>query len=276
MKNRLAEHLTTWKAWYAIPAFFALLISSLIPTIGSVFLGGENSPAMSLLVPVQFIAIAVLGLGIIALLARRWPSRADLGLKKSLTWKQILLLIVVFAVSHLSFWLLALGGPSNADAPSRFFEEQNLGGPLLQAVAILFASVILAPVCEELLYRGAILRPIHDAIARRGSTVLAAVVSILVASVAFALPHLGDSLTGREAAAYMVTGIAFGLVYVLTGSMTAAMVSHSLQSCFAFGQILVLGHGDAYVSPILYILVFGCPVIVFFVARGLRAVFPKG
>ena len=55
-----------------------------------------------------------------------------------------------------------------------------------------------------------------------------------------------------------------------------AMKDGDVKGCFAFGQILVLGHGDAHVSPILYILVFGCPVIVFFVARGLRAVFPRG
>ena len=34
--------------------------------------------------------------------------------------------------------------------------------------------VILAPVCEELLYRGAILRPIHDALIRRGRSALVA------------------------------------------------------------------------------------------------------
>ena len=34
--------------------------------------------------------------------------------------------------------------------------------------------VILAPVCEELLYRGAIPRPIHDALIRRGRSALVA------------------------------------------------------------------------------------------------------
>lgn len=168
MKNRLAEHLTTWKLWYAIPGFFALMVSSLIPMVGSMLLGPDNKTASAVLVPVQFIAFAVLALGGIALFARRWPSAADLGLKKSLTWKQILLLIVVFAVSHFGFWLLTLGAPSDPGVAGRYFDEQNLGGPLLPAGFVLFASVVLAPVCEELLYRGAILRPIHDAIARRG------------------------------------------------------------------------------------------------------------
>lgn len=72
----------------------------------------------------------------------------------------------------------------------------------------------------------------------------------------------------------MITGITFGLVYVLTGSMTAAMVAHSLQSCFSFAQTLYFGRGDADVHPILWILVLGCPLWVYLVARALRAVFP--
>lgn len=41
-----------------------------------------------------------------------------------------------------------------------------------------FCSPVLCRLpCEKLLYRGAILRPVHDAIARRGSIVLAAVIS---------------------------------------------------------------------------------------------------
>ena len=31
MQNRLAEHLTTWKLWYAIPAAAAPLVASLLP-----------------------------------------------------------------------------------------------------------------------------------------------------------------------------------------------------------------------------------------------------
>lgn len=75
---------------------------------------------------------------------------------------------------------------------------------------------------------------------------------------------------------YLVTGVAFGLVYVLTGSLTAAMVSHSLQSCFAFSQILINGHGNHEVSPILYVIALGCPLWTYLCARGLRAVPPTG
>lgn len=53
------------------------------------------------------------------------------------------------------------------------------------------------------------------------------------------------------------------------------MVSHSLQSCYAIAQVLIFGREDAAVSPILWILVLGCPIWVYFIARGLHAVFPR-
>lgn len=224
----------------------------------------------------QFIAIAAVALGLIALVSRAWPTTRDLGLKRGLGLREIGLLLVVFVVSHGIYWLLSLGATPDPGQARRYFEETGLNGPLIPAVAAIVASVILAPVCEELLYRGAVLRPIHDALARRGRAWLGAVLGILASSALFAMPHLGGSLTGPQALSYLVTGIAFGLVYVLTGSMTAAMVSHSLQSCFAYAQILLLGRGDDHVSPIIWIIVFGCPLWTYLCARALHAIFPKG
>lgn len=167
--DRLARHLTTWKAWYAIPASLTLLVTSLIPAIAGGFLDPDapsTKTVMAILIPVQFIAFAAPALSFIALFA------------------------------------------------------------------------------------------------------------IALSALAFALPHLGDSLTGRQAIAYMITGCVFGVVYVLTGSITAAMVSHALQSWVTYAQILYFGHGDSTVHPLLWILVLGCPVWVYLVARLLRDVFP--
>lgn len=209
-------------------------------------------------------------------MARRWPTTRDLGLTKRITGREIGLLVVVFVVSHAIFWLLAQTADPDPGQARRYFQEMGLGGPVITAAASLIASAVLAAVCEELLYRGAIVRPIHDHLARRGRAGLGAVIGILVAALAFAMPHLGGSLTGVATASYLVTGIAFGLVYVITGSLTAAMVSHSLQSCYAFTQVLLLGRGDDHVSPLLYVIVFGCPLWTYLCARGLAAVLPTG
>lgn len=279
MPNRLAEHLTTWKAWYAVVATLVVPLGSMAAMLGS--LVPSEDPATqnlvtSLFVPVQFVVIAFLAVGLLALASRRWPTTRDLGFEPRLTSRQLGLVILVFVVSHALFWLISLTEPEVPGQARTLFVQTGLNGPLVPAVAGIVSSVILAPVCEELLYRGAMLRPIHDALARRGRAGLGAVAGILFSSLAFALPHLGGSLTGAMAASYLLTGIAFGLVYVVTGSMTAAMVSHSLQSCFAFAQVLLFGRGDDYVSPILWIIVFGCPLWTYLCAKALHAVFPKG
>jgi len=83
------------------------------------------------------------------------------------------------------------------------------------------------------------------------------VLGILASTALIALPYLGGSLTGVEAISDLITGAAFGIVYVLTGSMTAAMFAHALQSWAAFGQVLVFGRGDAAVSPLIWVLALG-------------------
>ncbi|NNG20317.1 hypothetical protein HJ590_12190 [Naumannella sp. ID2617S] len=94
--------------------------------------------------------------------------------------------------------------------------------------------------------------------------------------VPFMLPHVGGSLFSPVALSYLITGIAFGLVHLITGSMTATMVARSLQSCFAFAQILLFGHGGQAVPGLAYVVVLGCPIWTYLVARGLHALFPKG
>ena len=74
-------------------------------------------------------------------------------------------------------------------------------------------------------------------------------------------------------AAYFVTSVGFSVVYLITRSLTAAMVSHSLQSLYAFGGIILFGKGDVVLSPIIYIILFGCPIIVYGVAQLLRRIY---
>ncbi|MDO5671162.1 MAG: CPBP family intramembrane metalloprotease [Corynebacterium sp.] len=263
--NRLATHLTTWRAWYAILSVPAFLLGSLAVMGGAAF------------VPVSFVLFAFLALAFLALASRRWPSRADLGLKWGLSGRDIVVVLVVFVVTHAAFWLLGrLAGGSQGDQATQFFQEMNLDGPLGAAVVATFSSVVLAPICEEILYRGAVVRPIHDAFARRGRAWLGAALGIGVSALLFAMPHLAEDKIDIMSIAYVLTGVGFGLVYVLTGSMTAAMVSHSLQSMAAFGQVLIFGRGDTDVHPVIWILVFGCPLWVYLGSQLLRVVLPRG
>lgn len=279
MKNRLAEHLTTWKWWYFVLGLVAFFLGSQTAVVAQLLQGapaavGQTVQLGSMLL--QFIVMAALALFLIRLVSRRWPTTDDLALKPTMKLWEIGLIVVVFVVTHGIFWLLGRGQQGDPDQAAKLFIDFGFDKGLAAVIVTLISSVILAPLCEELLYRGVIMRAVHDDLARRFSRALAVLVSLLVSAVAFALPQLGDSLFSRTSLAYLITGLAFGLVYLVSGSLTTAMVSHSLQSCFAFAQNLIIGNGDHAVSPLAYMLVFGCPIWVFGCARVLYAILPKG
>lgn len=135
MQNRLAEHLTTWKFWYAIPAAASLLLSSLLPVIASFVIDPDSPSAastMALLIPLQFIAFALLALGFIALVEKKWPTTRDLGLTRGFSMRSIIVVAVGFSVSHLLFWLLAFGAPISGSRPSHTSRKPNWAGPSSQ------------------------------------------------------------------------------------------------------------------------------------------------
>ena len=78
---------------------------------------------------------------------------------------------------------------------------------------------------------------------------------ILASTALIALPYLGGSLTGVEAISYLITGAAFGIVYVLTGSMTAVGILGVVVSALLverLGRKWVLGV-SAIVSAVLLV-----------------------
>lgn len=110
MPNRLADHLSRWKAWYAVLAIIGFLLSSFVTVIGQVAGLGPTSLGMTILIPVTFIALVLIPLLLISLAARRVPTRQDLALKRSLTGKDLVVIGIVFVVSHALFWLLSFVG----------------------------------------------------------------------------------------------------------------------------------------------------------------------
>ena len=278
LRNRLAHHLTSWSLWHGLLALLAILLGSQLQVIVEL---GAGLPAhwqaalRMLATPLQLIGSVVLALALLAWATGQWPTARDLALRHGLGRQELLLLAAVFVVTHVLFWMLAWGTSTEGQAAA-LFREMGLGQGTGQDLAILFSAVILAPVCEEILFRGIMLRAVHDHVQRRGYRHLAVVLALVVSAVAFAMPHLGDSLVGRLALAYLATGLAFGLVYLWTGSLTAAMVSHALQSCYAFGSVLLFGRGESEVSILAYVLVLGCPVWVYLCARALQRVWPAG
>lgn len=161
------------------------------------------------------------------------------------------------------------------------FRDVGFGVNFLSNLITVIASTIMAPVVEEIVYRGVMFRSLHDGLLRklprqRSIFGLPAIVATTVTAISFILPHVSELQVNWTTVAYFISSAGFGLVYLLTGSMLAAMVSHSLQSLYAFGNILLFGRGDYALSPIIWVIVFGCPIWVWLIGKLIEQFIPRG
>lgn len=278
-RNMLAEKPTHWPIWFIIFPLSSIVVPSFIlglftglPGIGTVVT--QLSPLL------QFIVALILLFAVVTLITKRKPTSSDMGFDtKTLTKKNILLILAVFVITHAVFILIAEVGGLKSNAAVEF-TNGGFGKDFLTDLILIIAGTIFAPVFEELIYRGFMLRAAHDGMLKyfpKSTSIfrIPAIFAIVVVAIAFIMPHVTNMSVNLITVAYFITSAGFSIVYLLTRSMTLAMVSHSLQSCFAFSQTLVLGHGDYQLSPIIYAISFLCPIIVYFIGTGMQKFFNR-
>jgi membrane protease YdiL (CAAX protease family) len=155
----------------------------------------------------------------LAFLGLRRPTLLDLGLTLLLLIPWYLGIIVVSAASAVIF----NGGrvvPSN----SRLIFVQRPGGIGLLLLALLVTAVA-APICEEIFFRGMLLR-----LLRRRLPLWAAVI---LSAMAFGLAHASPAVSAALLPTFMYMGIVLAVVYVRTGWLTNTILLHSLSNAIA-------------------------------------------
>jgi len=158
---------------------------------------------------------AILGLGL-ALSRGGGRARDDLALV-AVPWPAATLLLV--AGISLQFPLSELGNLLAEVWPTPLAEQlarQDLLSPhgMLAGVAVVVALVVIAPVTEELLFRGLILRGVAS---RHGE-----LAGLLLSSMLFGAMHHGTSMFPA-----LLAGLLLGMVALSTGSTLASMLLHA-------------------------------------------------
>jgi membrane protease YdiL (CAAX protease family) len=105
---------------------------------------------------------------------------------------------------------------------------KNHPQPFVVAI-LLVAAVVVAPVVEELLFRGFLMRQIDGALGPMGA--------IILSSAVFGVVHLG-SIPLVLVPPYMLLGAVLGVVAYVTNSIRASMAVHAAQNGFATGMAL--------------------------------------
>lgn len=178
---------------------------------------------------IPWMTVVALGLGPRSFLALAWP--------RARTWPWILLasaagFFLAGGLNSLNQWLV---GPEVA----RFFDSTRIlrDRPFAEQLAIALGVTLLAPLGEEVLFRGYFLRVLR---ARYGT-----VSALLLTSAVFAAMHLNPA----SFLALLALGLLFGLLRMASGSLVPALVGHAVQNGLTAAAVL-LGISDPETVPI--------------------------
>lgn len=211
-----------------LAVFVAVLVLSLVAGIFVGVGGGDltaDDTALSLVLnAAQFIVMAVFAFGAVQLLSGRRPGAASFGLRptaplRALGWTSL---------AYAGFWVVAVvvgliaGEPEEQQFVREIRDEDSLA--LLVGFGVL--SCLLAPVAEELFFRGFMFR----AIAERVHWLWAAVVTGGVFGVVHAAGSPAISLVLLGA-----FGIALCLLFWFTRSVIPCMMLHAFNNAVSFG-----------------------------------------
>lgn len=199
-------------------------IASLIPMLallGVALLTTTFSAGFDWLYPVRVIAVAIA-------LKIYWPTL------QLLPWRWSLMPLAAGTVTAV-IWVLMLGDNPESDIA---FSATIGEAPLwLSAGWLLFrfvGSTITVPIAEELAFRGYLLCRFSATDVRLRGTLPFSIVGIMGSSVAFGALH-GAWLAGT------VAGIIYAAVRLRGGSVTDAIIAHSVTNALIFGYAAVTG-----------------------------------
>ncbi|MDP9435609.1 MAG: CPBP family intramembrane metalloprotease [Actinomycetota bacterium] len=222
------------RTWGVLDALLGVLVVPLSVLVAVLVLMPFDAPG------IVFLTVGTLALGAGALLAARRPARQSGGLRGALgldapragdVWLVVLFTVVATAVVALAVGLLGLLVPALAGvAPDNTSGLRDEPLPVLLVVAA--AAVLVAPVVEELLFRGLVLRGL---MLRLGFWPAAVVSSTL-----FGLLHATG--TGLQALPVVVATGVFGLALCVlvrrTGRLGPAILAHALRNALAMGALV--------------------------------------
>jgi membrane protease YdiL (CAAX protease family) len=250
-----------WPAWLSIAGFAAgygstIVLGIIVIIIASAFGASTSHPPPGVNIGLTVGQnLALVGAAYFFALLSGRPTAADFGLRPTRLWRSVRLLVAIwigfFVLS--AIWAAAWGLKEQQTLP----DELGANGPLLNALAVIVLVTVIAPLGEELFFRGFFFGALRN---WRGPVLAAILTGAL-----FGLIHAGSAPVG-----YLVPLAIFGmglcLLYELTGSLYPAIALHALNNSIALGANL------KYDAGIVVAMMIGSTIAALLVARLLARV----
>lgn len=230
-----------WPAWYGpvglIGGFVVAVIAYLI--VQSVAVAGgadpdKDSHAVTLIATVlQDLILVAVAVGLASLTAK--PRLWQFGIRRARFWPTVGWAALGFG----TFWFFSIVYVLAVHPSGKQHVTEDLGaeGSTLAIAAAAFAVIVVAPVCEEIFFRGFFYKALRTRLSIGG----AAVVDGLV----FGAIHYGGSDTLEILPILAVLGVIFCLVYEATGTIFSVIALHSLNNTISYAANVHDGAGPA-------------------------------
>lgn len=229
----LRQGADTWKWWTGLLvlalAFSVPIVLGIFAGIGIAVSGGDLEDDMPSGVLIALTFAQDIGFILAPLLMAGWfaarPKAEDFGLAPPRRpWIALALLLAIYLtfVVLSGLWVEALGIDSEDQLP----DELGVDESVINLVLVLFLVTVMAPVAEELLFRGYVYRAL-----RNGTGMW---VAALLSGVIFGGIHLGSSPVGFIVP-LCILGVGLALLYQWTGSLYAPVALHAFNNSIAFG-----------------------------------------
>lgn len=217
-------------------AFAAMIVVSMIPA--DVTAGFGEASAIVLNVIQLLLTIVVT-----SLLLRRVRAK-DLGFDSaSVPIHRVIIIAVVFAVLfNVIYQLVALAVPSLGTASTEVMKGLGFGENRNKDLAVGMGVALMAPLWEELAFRGLMFRAVRDAThnffkAGPKASRAAFYASVIGSSLFFAAIH-GDPNQAVQQPLLFLMGILAALSYLYTGTILTPILFHSLNNTWVIIKML--------------------------------------
>ncbi|QQS69525.1 CPBP family intramembrane metalloprotease [Candidatus Saccharibacteria bacterium] len=261
----------TWGLGRAFVGFIIAIVGAVVPGfILQAFAGNNMQSAESLTkfvndnayiaLPMQYLFLFVLGITAMRLWSGKKYQQTELGLVRPKHRTDYLWAIGGGILFVLIAQLIAPLFPEVKAASQKVADQLVMGDNFLRDFMLMFAMAVGAPLGEDIVYRGIIMRGLYDKFSRFRSLagrVLMIVMPIAISAVVFAMSHGGEG-QNKQVVFLTIFGIIASLLYFKTGSFYVPVLAHSV--CNMINIFLVIAAGSRP-APILYVFAILTPFI---------------
>lgn len=220
-----------------------------------------------LFAPINLIAVGIVVPLLLSMIFLRGVSAEDFGLVIGNVGKLALLTLLAFGIMTGAVWVFESNSPEAVEASNTVIRSLGFGVDYQTDLNRLLLTCLFAPIGEELILRGAVFRPIWNAVLKQNwlspapgvKKWLAFLIATGVSTFLFAQLHSGEGQDSQIVMVAMLSIIACGL-YALTGSILAPILFHALNNAFAVWQSLSMA-GVKLSNDWLYGFIALSPVI---------------